>query len=739
MDERAQLQGSSLARVLIQDYHKDPEEQHADGDSRYDASPGDAAPTSDKSQTQESLREVDGVAPRGFPSGAPEQGFSAGSNLDTAASPSAENQNVSQPNLNVPNPPQRQPVGANAPGFAPSSPDVSAQITLSSLPFTPRCQRVLVAAAGYSRNRRQPQAVSLSTSGILYALVDLALLGKIGADDAANVLANAIREAGAIDRYQNRRQRYLKQEIPVTVFDHEPLSNALANVSTNTRTLILQAQQIVQQTMVVTTPTDPTSTQIDTRHLIAAMITAFPSGRQRSGQLQLVWFLGLNVSSLKSALYSFVSQHSQSTDFLDKWSEILKPSPSDLPASNEAPPDETFQPFIAGYVSDSTKNPEDDLGISREVQTLCSVILAKDVSPPLSIGLFGDWGTGKTFFMDRMREEIDFVKKQSKDSPTYSKFHTRVAQITFNAWHYVDANLWASLVSHILEKLVDEIAPKPSDEEVRKNLVKELQTAKELKAEAEQEQKRAADERKTAEERLNALAAERAKKQVQLSSLRATDLWHFVADNSSLKGDIDTALQSLGLPSVLNSVEDLDAAVLEARGISGRDGLVGPESLLRALQSNVTLVSIMAANNVVGTLQPIEELAHLTKLHGVLFHTDAVQAAGKIPLDVNRLHVDLLSLSAHKLHGPKGIGALYVRKGVGLSSIIFGGGQERGLRSATENVAGIIGFGAAATIAREELADEAARLARFAQARRGCAEHDDFLWRRGLPRSDRQQ
>ena len=143
------------------------------------------------------------------------------------------------------------------------------------------------------------------------------------------------------------------------------------------------------------------------------------------------------------------------------------------------------------------------------------------------------------------------------------------------------------------------------------------------------------------------------------------------------------------------------------------DGLVGPESLLRALQLNVTVVSVMAANNVVGTLQPIEELGHLTKLHGVLFHTDAVQAAGKISLDVNRLRVDLLSLSAHKLHGPKGVGALYVRKGTRLSPFVFGGGQERGLRSATENVAGIVGFGAAAVIAREELADEATRLAQF--------------------------
>jgi cysteine desulfurase len=143
------------------------------------------------------------------------------------------------------------------------------------------------------------------------------------------------------------------------------------------------------------------------------------------------------------------------------------------------------------------------------------------------------------------------------------------------------------------------------------------------------------------------------------------------------------------------------------------NGLLRPDSLLRALQSNVTLVSVMAANNVVGTVQPIEERAQLTKLYGVLFHTDAVQAGGKIPVDVNRLQVDLLSLSAHKLHGPKGVGALYVRKGVQLSPIVFGGGQERGLRSATENVAGIVGFGAAAEIARKELDQEAVRLSGF--------------------------
>jgi len=193
------------------------------------------------------------------------------------------------------------------------------------------------------------------------------------------------------------------------------------------------------------------------------------------------------------------------------------------------------------------------------------------------------------------------------------------------------------------------------------------------------------------------------------------------ADNLALIG----AVRASGGPRhiVTSSIEH--AAILETcRFLAGtgtkisylpvdREGIVSTTSLLRTLQSNVTLVSVMAANNVVGTLQPIEELGQLTKLHGVLFHTDAVQAGGKVSLDVNRLQVDLLSLSAHKLHGPKGVGALYVRKGTGLKPIIFGGGQERGLRSATENVAGIVGFGAAAAIAKDELEKESARLLGF--------------------------
>ena len=140
------------------------------------------------------------------------------------------------------------------------------------------------------------------------------------------------------------------------------------------------------------------------------------------------------------------------------------------------------------------------------------------------------------------------------------------------------------------------------------------------------------------------------------------------------------------------------------------EGIIDPESLNQALQPNTRLVSIMAANNVVGTLQPIHELAHITRAHGALFHTDAVQAFGKIPLHMDVSPIDLLSASAHKLHGPKGIGVLYIRQGVTIEPLIHGGGQERGIRSSTENVAGIVGFGKAAEIANEEMTNEATRL-----------------------------
>jgi cysteine desulfurase len=136
------------------------------------------------------------------------------------------------------------------------------------------------------------------------------------------------------------------------------------------------------------------------------------------------------------------------------------------------------------------------------------------------------------------------------------------------------------------------------------------------------------------------------------------------------------------------------------------NGLVDLEELKKAITDKTILISIMTANNEVGVLQDVKEIGRIARERGVLFHTDAVQAAGKVPFNVNELNVDLASLSAHKMYGPKGVGALYVRRRnprVLLTPIIDGGGHERGMRSGTLNVPGIAGFGKASQIAREEL------------------------------------
>ncbi|MFF8952571.1 cysteine desulfurase family protein [Streptomyces sp. NPDC014940] len=137
----------------------------------------------------------------------------------------------------------------------------------------------------------------------------------------------------------------------------------------------------------------------------------------------------------------------------------------------------------------------------------------------------------------------------------------------------------------------------------------------------------------------------------------------------------------------------------------GREGLVEPADLAAALTEDTVLVSVMAANNETGALQPVAELTGLAHASGALFHCDAAQAAGKVPLDVRALGVDLLTVVGHKMYAPKGTAALYVRDGVRLEPIVYGGGQERGLRAGTENVALAVALGAAARLAAAELAD----------------------------------
>jgi cysteine desulfurase len=139
-------------------------------------------------------------------------------------------------------------------------------------------------------------------------------------------------------------------------------------------------------------------------------------------------------------------------------------------------------------------------------------------------------------------------------------------------------------------------------------------------------------------------------------------------------------------------------------------GLVAPDEVARAIRPETILISIMAVNNEVGSIQPVDEIGRVARQHSILFHSDAVQGIGFLDIDVKVLNIDLLSLSAHKIYGPKGIGALYVRQGVAVSPLVYGGPQERSLRPGTENVPGIVGLGATSKLMREHKAEERIRL-----------------------------
>ena len=192
------------------------------------------------------------------------------------------------------------------------------------------------------------------------------------------------------------------------------------------------------------------------------------------------------------------------------------------------------------------------------------------------------------------------------------------------------------------------------------------------------------------------------------------------SDNMVLRG-IPEAYKKKGKHVITSAVEHHAVLhTLEAMEREGRVevtylpvdeyGMVTAEQVEKAIRPDTVLVSIMFANNEVGTIMPIEQIGETCKKHGVLFHTDAVQAVGHVPVDVEKMHIDLLSLSGHKFHGPKGVGALYVRKGVRIPALILGGAQERRKRAGTENVPGIVGTGKAIELATAELEDNAAKM-----------------------------
>lgn len=190
------------------------------------------------------------------------------------------------------------------------------------------------------------------------------------------------------------------------------------------------------------------------------------------------------------------------------------------------------------------------------------------------------------------------------------------------------------------------------------------------------------------------------------------DNWAIIsmAENNRKKGNhiITSAIEH---HAVLHSCEYLEKNGFEVTYLPVDEyGIVNTEDLKKAIRPETILITIMYANNEIGTIQPIKEISEIAKSNKIIFHTDAVQAFGHIPIDVKTDGMDMLTLSAHKIYGPKGVGALYVRKGVALRAFIHGGGQERMRRAGTENVAGIVGFGEAASIIVSEMEEEVKRI-----------------------------
>ena len=144
-----------------------------------------------------------------------------------------------------------------------------------------------------------------------------------------------------------------------------------------------------------------------------------------------------------------------------------------------------------------------------------------------------------------------------------------------------------------------------------------------------------------------------------------------------------------------------------------KNGIINPAMLKESITSKTIMVSVMHANNEIGTIQPLEEIGEITKEKGIYFHSDACQSFGKIPLQVNAMNIDLLTINSHKIYGPKGVAALYIRKGTQIEPLLHGGGHEHGLRSSTENIAGIVGFAEASKLCMEELIDEGTHLTKM--------------------------
>jgi cysteine desulfurase len=218
----------------------------------------------------------------------------------------------------------------------------------------------------------------------------------------------------------------------------------------------------------------------------------------------------------------------------------------------------------------------------------------------------------------------------------------------------------------------------------------------------------------TAREQVAALIGARAQEIVFTSGGTEADnhaIFGVVAPAAPSPSKTHVITSSIEHEAVLNTCQALEKQNVDVTYLEvNREGLVPPDELKRALRKETVLITIMHANNELGTVQPLAEIGHIAANADVYFHTDAVQSAGKLPIDVNTLGVDLLTLSGHKFYAPKGIGALYIRGGTHLRQLLYGGHHQRGFRPGTENVPGAVGLGKAAELAGQSLAEDATRI-----------------------------
>lgn len=282
--------------------------------------------------------------------------------------------------------------------------------------------------------------------------------------------------------------------------------------------------------------------------------------------------------------------------------------------------------YIAGFQSDTIDASRDYLDIREDVETLTAVMLAREVKPPLAIGLFGDWGSGKSFFMQAMRQASK--RLMTSGSP---RFCTDVAAIEFNAWHYADTNLWASLVSHILEKLAHHVSPAATPEEQHADLIRDLASAQEALAavQAEQDAARAQLEQRQAE--LQKLQADRETKELQLRELRLQDFQEVLKGEAGLEDLLKQALEDLGAPAALGAAEELRGVVAEINTQRGRMAafrvalIKGPGWKVRVLLVAVVIAGPPGLYWLYGLVAPA------LQMFGTVVSSVAVSAVAAVP------------------------------------------------------------------------------------------------------------